>query len=194
MVEKRTDRIQIKDFASRGVEIFHDVGQNMQTLVEKAATVNYRGPNARLFKTACVNHALQFSEQTTARMVQMNDAIEANTSFIATALGGQPITLNPPTVAIAPPAISADESVEAADDTALNQLRDDTDVIYSSVISLFEENLANFGKLGVDGWWGPEYDATQEALARLTASAVEASNHSRAMMVNDIQTQIDMLF
>ena len=166
----------------------------MQSLVEKAATVNYRGPNARLFKKGCVDHALLFTEQTTAKMVQMNDAIEANTSFIATALGGQPITLQPPTVAISPPDISADESIEAAEDTALNQLRDDVESIYSAIVSLFEDNLANFRKLGIDGWWGPEYDLTLEALTRLTASAVEASNDSRAMMVNDIQTQIDMLF
>lgn len=194
MVEKRTDRIQIQNFATRGVDIFDSVEQNLQALVEKAANVNYQGPNARAFKTACVNHAVAFAEQTTKTMGQMNDVIQANTTFIATALGGQPISLDPPQVAIQPPAINIDESIEQADDVALHQLRDDIESIFATVTSLFDENLINFNKLGVDGWWGPEYDDTQSALNRLTIAAVEGSNQSRLAMSNDIQKQIDILF
>ncbi|MYH95343.1 MAG: hypothetical protein F4010_00765 [Cenarchaeum sp. SB0669_bin_11] len=194
MVEKRTDRIQIQEFASRGVDIFDSIEQNIQVLVEKAANVNYQGPNARAFKTACVNHAIDFAEQTTKTMGQMNDAIQTNTTFIATALGGQPISLDPPQVAIQPPAINIDESIEQADDVALHQLRDDTESIFATVTSLFDENLTNFNKLGVDGWYGPEYDNTRDALTRLTGTAVDGCNQSRTAMVKDVQTQIDILF
>lgn len=194
MVEKRTDRIQIQNFATRGVEIFDSVEQNLQVLVEKAANVNYQGPNARAFKTACVNHAVAFAEETTRTMGQMNDVVQANTSFIAQALGGQSISLDPPQVAIQPPAINIDESIEQADDTALNQLRDDIESLFNTVNALFDENLVNFNKLGVDGWWGPEYDNTQGDLTRLTGSAVDSCNQSRAAMVRDVQAQIDALF
>lgn len=194
MVEKRTDRIQIQYFATRGVEIFDIVEQNLQTLVEKAANVNYQGPNALAFKTACVNHAVAFAEHTTKTMGQMNDVIQANTTFIATALGGNPISLEPPNVTISPPAINIDESIEQADDLALHQLRDDIENIFATVTSLFDENMANFNKLGVDGWWGPEYDNTQGALTRLTSAAVNGCNQSRLAMSNDIQNQIDILF
>ena len=194
MVEKRTDRIQIQNFASRGVEIFDNVERHLQSLVEKAATVNYRGPNALSFKTACVNHAVAFADSTSNTMSQMNNVVQSNTTFIATALGGQNISLDPPTVKIDPPAIDPDESVEAAEDTALRQLHQDIKVIFSSIIALFDENLANFNRLGIDGWWGPEYDNANVALTRLTNDAVETCNQSRTAMMNDVQTQIDILF
>ena len=194
MVQKRTDRIQIQNYASRGVEIFDSVEQNLQALVEAAATVNYQGPNARAFKTACVDHAVVFADAATKTMFQMNDAVETNTTFIATALGGQRIFLDPPSVAIQPPAISTDESIEQADDAALNHLRDEIETIFSSITSLFEENLTHFNKLGVDGWWGPEYDDALAALTRLTNSAVDTCNQSRTVMMKDVQTQIDILF
>ena len=194
MVEKRTDRLQIQNFARSGVEIFGRVQQNLQSLVERAAGVNYRGPNARAFKTACVNHALDYAESTSTTMRKMNDVIEQNTSFIAVNLGGERISLEPPAVVIQPPAIDTDESVEAADDTALTQLRQDIENIFSSISSLFEENMSNFNRLGDDGWWGPEYDNTQADLTRLTHAAVDSCNQSRIAMVGDVQTQIDILF
>lgn len=194
MVEKRTDRIQIQNYANQGVEIFNRVEQNLQSLVEKAATVNYQGPNARAFKTACVNHAVAFADSTSKVMTQMSDAVESNTTYIATALGGAAISLDPPNVAIQPPEISTDESIEQADDTALRQLNDDIESIFSSIVALFEENLANFNSLGVDGWWGPEYDNANAAMTRLTNSTVDSCNQSRSAMMRDVQTQIDILF
>lgn len=194
MVQKRTDRVQIEDFANRGIEIFDRVEKNFQQLVEKAANVNYHGRNARAFKTACVKRAVDFAASTSMTMTKMSDVVESNTSFIATALGGARIELNPPSVKIQPPTISTDESVEQADDTALNQLRQDVESIFGAVIASFEENLANFNKLGVDGWQGPEYDDTLSALTRLTGDAVDGCNQSRTAMMQDIQTQIDILF
>ena len=115
MVQKRTDRVQIQDFANRGIEIFDRVEQTLQALVDSAASVNYQGPNARVFKTACVSHAVDFAGATTRTMTTMNEVVQDNTSFIATALGGQRITLDPPNVTIQSPAINIDESVEQAD-------------------------------------------------------------------------------
>ena len=194
MVEKRTDRVQILEFARQGVEIFNNVEQNLQMLVEKVATVNYRGPNARAFKTSCVRLATGFAESTSRTMTQMSNVVEVNTTYIAKALGGEAISLEPPNVAINPPSIDTDESVEAAEDTALSQLRQDIDNIYTTIVSLFEENLANLTKLGVDGWWGPEYDETHDGLTRLTGTVVDACNQSRSGMMKDIQSQIDLLF
>ena len=194
MVLKRTDRIQIQNFASRGIEIFDSVQLKLQALVEEAAGVNYQGPNARAFKTACVNHATAFADETSKTMNQMNDAVQINTTFIATALGGSRISLDPPTVAIQPPTISIDESVEQADDAALDELRQSIESIFTSISSLFDENLNNFNQLGVDGWWGPEYDNTKASLTRLTGSAVDACNQSRTAMMSDVQKQIEILF
>ena len=194
MVQKRTDRIQIQNFANRGIEIFDSVQLKLQALVEEAAGVNYQGPNARAFKTACVNHATAFADETSKTMKQMNDAVQINTTFIATALGGNAISLDPPTVAIQPPTISIDESVEQADDAALDELRQSIESIFTSITSLFDENLNNFNQLRVDGWWGPEYDNTQASLTRLTGSAVDACNQSRTAMMSDVQKQIEILF
>ena len=194
MVLKRTDRVQIQDFANRGIEIFDRVEQNLQALVENAATVNYQGPNARAFKTACVSHAVNFAEATTRTMLEMNDIIQSNTSFIAVALGGHAITLDPPNVNITAPSINIDESIEQADQASLGQLHQDIDNIFNSIISLFHENMANFNKLQADGWWGPEYDNTQAALTRLTGTAEDGCTQSRTAMMRDVQTQIDVLF
>ena len=194
MVEKRTDRVQIQNFASRGVELFDQIEVSLQSLVEQTANVNYRGPNAHRFKTQCASGAVDFAEATSQTMRQMSDLVESATSFIARALGGQPISLEPPSVSVRMPAISADESVEAAEDTALLQLRQEVDVLYSDVVEHFEENLSNLEALGVDGWWGPEYDDALVSMRQLTSGAVERCEASRSNMTAAIQTQVDMLF
>lgn len=194
MVEKRTDRVQIQNYANQGVELFDRIEVSLQSLVEQTANVNYRGPNARMFKTQCATNAVEFAEATNRTMVQMSNLVEDATSFIATALGGDRIGLDPPSVSVRMPVISADESVEAAEDTALLQLRQEVDVLYSEVVSLFEENLGNLESLGVDGWWGPEYDEALASMRRLTGVAVDRCEESRANMINAIQTQVDMLF
>lgn len=194
MVEKRTDRVQIQNYANRGVDIFDRIEVSIQSLVEQTANVNYRGPNARLFKTQCTTNAVAFAEATNSTMQQMSDLIEDATTFIATTLGGQPINLEPPNVSVHMPVISADESVEAAEDTSLNQLQQEVTVLYSEVVTLFEENLANLEALGVDGWWGPEYDEALVSMQRLTGAAIDRCDASRAEMTSAIQTQVDALF
>ena len=194
MVEKRTDRVQIQNFASRGVELFDRIEVSLQSLVEQTANVNYRGPNARMFKTQCASNAVEFAEATNQTMAQMSDLVEDATSFIATALGGQAINLEPPSVSVRMPVISADESVEAAEDTALLQLRQEVDVLYSEVVISFEENLSNLETLGMDGWWGPEYDDALGSMRRLTSVAVDRCEESRTNMTTAIQNQVDMLF
>ena len=194
MVEKRTDRAQIRSYASRGVEIFDGIEGSLQALVEQTANVNYRGPNARLFKTQCTTNAVAFAEATNSTMQQMSNLIEEATTFIATTLGGQRISLEPPSVSVRMPVISADESVEAAEDTALNQLEQEVTVLYSEVVTLFEENLTNLEALGVDGWWGPEYEEALASMQRLTGAAIDRCDASRGEMTSAIQTQVQMLF
>ena len=195
MVVKQTDRIQIQNFANSGVEIFKRVEIKLQELVEKAATVDYQGPNAHAFKTACVRHAVEFAEQTSGTMRQMSEAIEQNTSFIATALGGQHISLDPPRVSITPPTIKSAGGVEKADDTALRGLSGDIDSIFNTIRSQFEENEHNFAALGLNGGWlGPEYENTRAALTRLTQAALEGCDRSRKAMNADIEEQISILF
>lgn len=195
MVEKRTDREQIQTYANQGVEIFQEIAVQLQSLTERVANVNYRGANARAFKTQCATDAVEFAGAITQTMGSMFDVVEGATSFIATALGGQQITLGErPNVTVAMPVISADESVEAAEDTALHQLRQDTDSIYTEIVSKFQENLSNLDTLGVDGWWGPEYDDARNAMGSLTNTAIDRCEQSRANMTSNIQTQIDILF
>ena len=194
MVEKRTDRVQIQNYANRGVDIFDQIESSLQSLVEQTANVNYRGPNALLFKTQCTTNAIDFAQATSQTMEHMSNAIQNATNFIATTLGGNPITLEPPSLGVAMPVISADESVEAADDTALLQLRDQVNVLYSEIVACFEENLGNLERLGVDGWWGPEYDDALTNVQRLTTLAVDRCDQSRNNMATTIQTQVDLLF
>lgn len=194
MVEKRTDRVQIQNYATRGAELFDRIEASLQSLVEQTANVNYRGPNAYVFKTQCATNAVEFAEATNETMRQMSDLVQDATSFIATALGGQAISLQPPSVSVPMPAISADESVEAAEDTALLQLRQTVDVLFTEVVSLFEENLGNLETLGVDGWWGPEYEDALASTRRLTADALDRCDQSRTIMMSTIQTQVEILF
>lgn len=194
MVEKRTDRAQIQTYANHSVDIFDQIGVALQSLVEQTAHVNYRGPNARTFKTQCATNAVAFADVTSQTMQRMTEVIQGATTFIAMGLGGRPIVLDTPNVSVPMPVISADESVEAAEDTALLQLRQAADALYSQITSLFEENLGNLERLGIDGWWGPEYDDALHNMSRLTNSAIDRCEQSRTNMTNDIQRQVDILF
>jgi hypothetical protein len=194
MVEKRTDRVQIQAYGSKGVEIFNQVELQLGKLVEQTAAVNYRGRNAVQFKTKVTTAAVDFGNEIQSRMVQMSEVVQGATTFIATALGGQAISLEPPIVTITMPPIDADESVEAAEDTALQQLRTDVDTTFNQISELFGRNLSNFNDLGVDGWWGPEYDEANLSLSQLTASAIDACEQARAAIATDITNQIDVLF
>ena len=194
MVEKRTDRVQIRGYADRGVAIFDRIEASLRSLVEQTANVNYRGPNAHSFKTQCATNAVTFAEATNLTMQKMSDTIESATTYIATALGGQPISLEPPIVTVPMPNISADESVEAAEDTALLQLKQQVEVQFSEITALFEENLGNLETVGHDGWWGPEYDDALANMQQLTTIAVERCEHSRSSITANIQTQVDLLF
>ncbi len=194
MVEKRTDRQQILTYARAGVEIFNGLEAQIIRLVDNTAAVNYRGANAVQFKTKCTNAAVDFGNETQQRMTQMSNVVQEATTFIATALGGQRITLEPPTIAVVMPAIDTDESVEAAEDNALVQLRTDVSASFNEMVRLFEENLTNFNSLGVDGWWGPEYDEAQVSLNQLTRGAIDACQQAEAAITTDITTQVEVLF
>ena len=194
MVIKRTDRVQIQNYAQSGVELFDQIETQLLILVEHTATVNYFGPNAHTFKTACATNAVDFAEATSRTMFRMSYLIEDATSFIAEALGGQRITLEPPSVSVALPTINADEGFEQAESEALHHLRQQVDGLYATIVSLFDQNLKNFDRLGTDGWLGPEYDEARLAMGQLTTLAVDRCDQSRTTMTTTIQQQIDALF
>lgn len=193
MTVKQTDRAQIENFASQGIAIFNQIEAQLMTLVEQTATVHYRGANALEFKTKCTSNAVEFANYCTTNMQQMSQVMTEATTFIATALGGAGITLEPPTAVVQMPAIDADTSVEAAEDGPLNDLRASATTIYGQIDSLFSDNLSNLQALGNSGWIGPEFDAAQGSMASLTAMVLDGSANSRSVMEADISNQLSAL-
>lgn len=193
MTVKQTDRAQIVAFGDRGREIFDQIEIQLRNLVTNVADVNYRGRNAFEFKTACVNYSVDFSNTCTTNMQMISSSITNATTYIATALGGDSINLEPPTVMIEAPAVSADTSVESAEDGPLITLRGTVEASFNEIDRLFSENLTNFQGLGNDGWIGPEYDAALDDVTRITLKANEEIGASRTTIVNAINAQLQAL-
>ena len=193
MTIKQTDREQISDFGDKGIALFDAIETELKSLVEETAEVAYRGANALEFKTKCSTNAVEFAGQCTKIMQEISAVVTDNTTFIATALGGQPISLEAPVIAIEMPRIDADTSVESADSGPLEALRESTKARFDQVETNFGENLDNLTALGADGWIGPEYDECLVEVTRLTASIVETIGDSGTVMMTDITNQLQAL-
>jgi hypothetical protein len=193
MTVKQTDRVQIESFGTRGRELFDQIEGQLKTLVINVAGVNYEGANAFEFKTACTNYTVDFANVCNSNMQNISQTITNATSYIAQALGGQPISLDPPTVAVESPAINADTSVETAEDGPLLTLRDTVTTNFNAIESCFNENLSNFQSLGVDGWIGPEYDAALDDVTLITTKASEEVTAARTTIANAINAQLQAL-
>lgn len=193
MTVKQTDRVQIQKFGTEGVALFDEIEVQLKALVDETATVNYRGQNALDFKTKCTQNAVDFAAYATQSMQQMSDSITDATTYIASALGGAPISLEPPTVIIQMPSIDADTSVETAEDGPLIALRDNVKTICDQIEANFTQNKANLQALGSDGWVGPEYDEAVVEVNGLTESMVEVVDNTRTVMMQDINSQLAAL-
>lgn len=193
MTTKQTDRAQIEAFGDQGIELFDQIEVEMKALVEEAANVAYRGANALEFKTKCATNAVEFAGECTKVMKAISAVVTENTTYIATALGGDAINLDPPTIQVEMPSIDADTSVESAESGPLVALRTAVQTRCNAVEQAFSENLTNLTNLGTDGWIGPEYDETLSEVSRLTTSIVESVSQSRTVMMTDITNQLQAL-
>lgn len=193
MTTKQTDRSQIERFGRDGVELFNQIESLLKGLVAEMAGVNYRGQNALDFKTKCTQHAVDFSRSCSTSMQRMSEAISEATSFIATALGGSPISLEAPVMNVDLPNIDADVSVESAEAGPLISLRESVKSTCDQIESSFTQNLSNLQALGVDGWIGPEYDSALDQVVTLTNSVIEDVHNSRTVMMGDITGQLQVL-
>lgn len=193
MTTKQTDREQIQQFGTRGVEIFNEVETLMAAVVDETATVAYRGENALQFKTKCTQNAVDFGNRCTTAMQSIATTISDATSFIAQNLGGSAISLEPPSVNIEMPSIESDTSVESADAGPLRTLSNNIQSTFGNMTDLFEENLSNLEALGSDGWIGPEYDEALSQVSTITSSILEDIDNTKTVMVTDITGQLEAL-
>lgn len=193
MTTKQTDREQIQKFGDDGIQLFDQIEIEMKALITEAAEVAYRGANALEFKTKCANNAVEFASECTRIMTSISTVVTENTTYIAQALGGEAITLEPPTIVVEMPSIDADTSVESAESGPLVNLRASVQTRCTAVEQAFTDNQANLTALGTDGWIGPEYDETLAEVTRLTSSIVESVGQTRTVMMTDITNQLQAL-
>lgn len=193
MTTKQTDRVLIKKFGEDGIQLFDEIEAQLKELVIEAAEVPYRGANALEFKTKCATNAVNFAGQCSRIMQAISAVVTENTTYIAQALGGEAITLEPPTIAVEMPSIDADTSVEMAESAPLVTLRGSVQSRCDAVEAAFNENLSNLQALGNEGWIGPEYDETLGEVSRLTTNIVEEVHQTRTVMMTDITQQLQAL-
>lgn len=193
MTTKQTDRVLIQQFGDQGIQLFNQIEETLKALVIQTAEVAYKGENALAFKTKCTQSAVEFSNQCSQSMQQMSQVVTDNTTFIATALGGTAITLEPPSIVVEMPKVDADTSVEMAESGPLVDLRSAIQVACDSIEQSFNENLDNLNALGAEGWIGPEYDETLGAVTNLTSSIVDDVANSRTVMMSDVTNQLQAL-
>lgn len=193
-MKKQTDTERIMAYGRTGVELFDQIELKLKSLVDETAEVLYNGMRARDFKTTCTDNAVTFSESCTKNMGEMSEVIRSASSYISTNLGGQEITLEPPTVMINMPEIIVDESIETADSGVLNGLMSSCNSIYGEIDGLYQENLTAFTNLGVeDAWIGPEYDDALTQVTALTKSMQDGIEESRTIMETAIKNQLSDL-
>jgi hypothetical protein len=180
-------------FAQDGKDLFDQIEADLKDLVVQTAEVAYKGQNALTFKTTCTQAAVDFANGCSQTMTQISDVITEQTTHIATALGGDPIYLEPPTLQVEMPKIDADTSVEMADSQPLTNLRSSIQQSFDAIENAFQDNLVNLINLGQEGWIGPEYDDTLSQVTTLTNAAIEDVNTSKASMMGDITTQLQSL-
>lgn len=192
-ITKQTDRVQIVAYGRQGVELFDQIEILLDGLIDETAGVAYRGANALEFKTKCTGNVVDFSSVCTKNMQAMAAAVTEAATFIATRLGGDPISLEPPAMAPKMPPIDADTSVESATDEPLRQLAANTTSTYNQIEQAFDANLLAFQNLGTTGWIGPEYDGALTEVMGLTKSTRGAIDNSRSVMRADIENQLTAL-
>jgi len=192
-ITKQTDRAQIQNYSNTGISLFNQIEAGLLNLVGETAVVAYKGANALAFKTKCTSNAVEFANTCSQNMQQMSDIITQACTFIASALGGAVITLDPPTMVVDLPAIDADTSVESATDGPLRDLAMSTGRIYDAVEQSFAANLQAFTSLGATGWVGPEYDDALGQIQSLTTAINASIANSRSVMVADINNQLTAL-
>lgn len=193
MTIKQTNRDLIKQFAQNGKDLFDQIELDLKSLVVQTAEVAYTGQNALTFKTNCTKAAVDFSVSCSQTMTQISDVVSEQTSHIATALGGDAIHLEPPTLQIEMPKIDADTSVEMADSKPLTGLRTSIERSFNEIENAFQDNLNNLVTLGQEGWIGPEYDETLSQVSSLTNAAVIEVGEAKTKMAGDISTQLESL-
>lgn len=193
MTTKQTDRALIEQFGDQGIELFNQIESHLKGLVLQMAEVAYKGRNALEFKTKCTQSAVDFSNQCSQSMQQMSQVITDNTTYIATALGGNAINLEPPSIVVEMPKIDADTSVEMAESGPLTDLRASIQANCDQIEQAFNQNLDNLQALGAEGWIGPEYDDALSSVTSLTASIVDDIANSRTVMMSDVTSQLQAL-
>ena len=193
MTTKQTDRKLIEQFGTDGEEIFDQIEIELKNMVQEMADVAYKGQNALNAKTKWTQMAVDFANDCTNIMQQMSQVVTEQTTFTATALGGDAINLEPPTVAVELPTISADTSIEMAESGPLTDLRASISASCDQVELGFRNNLDNLTALGAEGWVGPEYDETHGQVSGLTESISGTVAESKTTMTEDITNQLQVL-
>lgn len=167
MTVKSTDRAQIVRFGDKCSSLFDEIEILMVGSLEEASIENAWTEALVPLANFCVD-----------TMRRMNTAMVEATVFIATALGGAPVDLNPPTTTFNTKGNGEARGASVASENAgpksgfIARL-DAIELAFNSILVDLEE-------LGSSGWIGDEYDDLLSNWTILTAHVVEAIENTRS--------------
>lgn len=173
--------------------IMLDVSRRLRDLTDAAAAADYSGQNAQEFKNQVVEHIETFNGECASAAKQLVTVVADQTTRIAQALGGQPLTIEAPVMTIDPPAIVVDLDTERADIASLNSLAAAIGTLCGQVEELWGEHKSRFDALGNEGWMGPEYDDASTQVNSLTTNILAAIETSKSAMTTTVDRQIAVL-
>lgn len=192
---KQTKRQQILNYGDIGKDLFDKIEIDMGKLAQECADVAYQGPRSDKFKTDCIGFAMNFSYACTDAMIAMTTAVNANTSFIAEALGGDHIGLEPPTKkSLVTPTFTPYSDTEMVDGGEIRRMRDSAVSYFNAVRGYFGDNEKAFLALGSNGGWiGDEYEDARDQLVKITGGALETCDTSEQSLVTRVNDQLTAL-
>lgn len=186
----RVDPGSIRAYGANAQEIFGQIRVGLESLVQDAVNVEYRGENAIKFKTDCGRMAADFATALTADLRSIADAVRASTSHITSALGGGPVSIEVNGGTVNVPPVPAGDGTYSADPAGLETLKGTVRNRFGAVKDQFDAHLS---RLQSTDWAGQAKDQAVQAVTQFTSSAKSKTDEATSSLTSFIEQQLEAL-
>lgn len=182
----RVNPTSVRNYGTTAQTCFNDMRTALVQVVDQVANVHYFGPNATMFKQNSGQVAALFANKLSQDMKAMATAVQDSTSSIASALGGEPLTITVETSPISPPDVPTVDYVDL-DTSALAALGPLIGARFSDLEGVLERNLR---ELSSTDWSGTAKDSAVEKVRIYTVKSVKSCEEAKESLQKFISDQL----